>query len=129
MLLYLYTLDYTLGLSPGEIILSRPLVIHAQIYSMADKYDIPSLKLKSSEKFKACLATSTNIWTKSSIAKVLQAVHQSTPQSDHGLRDIVKAGMKRHAAALADNTNVQELVKAGGDFAVDFVRMLAQSLV
>lgn len=112
MLVYLYTLEYDLSPAPAADKLSAALIIHAQIYSMADKYDIPSLKVKSSEKFKDQLAGSADRYFPSEFVKVLQVVYEGTPGNDRELRGIVGASMRSQAPALAKRKDVQELVKA-----------------
>jgi hypothetical protein len=81
--------------------------IHAQMYALADKYGIHDLKNLAREKF---AETVLNDWNNSGFPLAVQTVYSSTPNNDHGLRDVVVATLNEHRE-LMDKTEVEALVK------------------
>ncbi|KAE9973043.1 hypothetical protein BLS_003780 [Venturia inaequalis] len=62
-------------------------MFHAKVYAIADKYDVPKLKILASEHFVRSFATAES--TVRDIAETIEYVYDSTPESDRCLRDIV----------------------------------------
>lgn len=83
------------------------LYIHAQMYALADKYGIHDLKDLARDKFE--IAASKD-WNGSGFPLAVQTVYTSTPESDHGLRDVVVDTISRHKKLL-EKVEVEALVK------------------
>lgn len=65
---------------------SHKLIVNTQVYAMAEKFDIPQLKLLAKEKF----LKNAQSWPNSEFPAIAHEVLTSTPQSDRGLRDILR---------------------------------------
>lgn len=100
----------------------NPLHLNAQMYSIADKYDIPSLKEKAVEKF------DTAIWepqygfyyTGSKVVdeliRAIPLIYESTPDRDRGLRDRAIEVATYRRRELKKHPSLQDLVAAVPDF-------------
>ena len=96
--------------------------LNAQMYSKADKYDIPGLKEKAAEKF------DTVIWepqygmyyTGSSVIeemiKVTPLIYESTPDNDRGLRDRVIEIATYRRREFEEHPLLQDLIAAVPEF-------------
>ena len=92
MLLYLYTLDYSLGpLTTGidgqintfeALDRKASLLVHVTMYALGDQILIPSLKEKARNRFYELLQ---NIWPVPGLPEIAQEIFTSTPPSDRGL--------------------------------------------
>lgn len=67
-------------------------MINVKVYAMADKFDIPELKILAREKFTACAQG----WPLPDFPNVVHEALSSTPESDRGLRDILKRILAAH---------------------------------
>ena len=124
MLRYVYDLDYTIevperiavgirdrGLEFG-IELSIQLSKNADMYSMGDKYGIDGLKGIASEKF----ATTLKQYVKwgnvevGSLCAIIEHIFTSTPESDKGLRDQIRAYAKIHIKRLLPLKDFQKVL-------------------
>lgn len=72
------------------------LMTNAQVYAMAEKFYIPDLKLLAQEKF----LEHAHGWPIPGLAAVTREVLTSTPQSDRGLRTIVRDIVSLHVAEI-----------------------------
>lgn len=116
MLRFLYTSNY-LDNAEG----SRPLLVDAKVYAMADKYDISDLKHLAQEKFAAALNAG---WDIVSFPDVVETVYTTTLASDRGLRDNLAPVFLEHKAELRGHEGFMGLVKsklADGEFSVDVI--------
>lgn len=68
------------------------LMINVQVYAMADKFDMPELKVLAKEKFLKC----AQCWPLPEFPTVVHEALSSTPESDRGLRDIIRRIMADH---------------------------------
>ncbi|KAL8671910.1 MAG: hypothetical protein Q9168_003603 [Polycauliona sp. 1 TL-2023] len=59
---------------------------NALVYALADKYDMPLLKLLAKEKFQTHAADQ---WTTDDIISIMPIIYSTTPDSDRGLRQIM----------------------------------------
>jgi hypothetical protein len=73
------------------------LLIHAQMYEMADKYDVVGLKALSEEKFKwACV----QFWDHPEFAQAAYHAYTTTPDEDKGLRSVICKILSDHMSLL-----------------------------
>ncbi|KAF2790359.1 hypothetical protein K505DRAFT_340489 [Melanomma pulvis-pyrius CBS 109.77] len=66
---------------------AQDLVTHAELYSLADKYMMQSLKDLCIEKFKMCCHH--YYYYSEALSDAIEAVYENTPGTDLGLRDVV----------------------------------------
>ena len=96
MLEYLYMQDYTvdLGFDPfwsvNDSWAQTRLHVHAQMYSLGDKYDLPGLKKEAVRRFINDIAIPGDKKRETlTLLSVIPTVYTTTPGSDRGLRDLV----------------------------------------
>ena len=111
---------------------SSRLMINAQVYAMAEKFDIPPLKLLSREKF----SNHARGWPISNFAGIVHEVLTSTPQSDRGLRDIVRDIITVHVTEITtasrkagEHHQLLEVLGGEGEFSVDVLRETAKYIL
>lgn len=69
------------------------LLLHTRVYALAEKYDIPSLKLVAQQKFEAAMAC---YYDAPEFAEAVEEVYCSTIDSDRGLRDVCLQAFATH---------------------------------
>lgn len=74
----------------------KRLLTNAQVYAMADKFGVPDLKLLAQEKF----LRHTDEWPIPGFAAVVHEILASTPQSDRGLRVVVRDILAVHVEEI-----------------------------
>ena len=92
--LYLQTYTVDLGLDPfwslNDSWAKTRLHVHAQIYSLGDKYDIPSLKKEAARRFREDVGVPGHRKRETlTLLSVVDKIYTTTPDSDRGLRDLV----------------------------------------
>ncbi|KAK7214707.1 hypothetical protein V2G26_002710 [Clonostachys chloroleuca] len=95
------------------------LVLHAQVYALAEKYNISGLKALAATKFK-CEVDSH--WHSEDFMLALKEVYNSTVDHDRVLRDIVVQAVSGHLQLL-ESKPFQEAIK-GLDFSYDLLLKL-----
>lgn len=93
---FLYTCEYRPW--PNN----NPLLYHAEVYAIAEKYCMPMLKSLAVQKFKSHVSQS---WTIDDDAKLdfldaIEYIYDSTPDHDRGLRDLAVSITKQHSKDL-----------------------------
>ncbi|KAF3040373.1 hypothetical protein E8E11_001786 [Didymella keratinophila] len=89
-------------------------LLHAQMYHMGDKYGVVGLKQLATEKFaRAC----AKFWSATSFSPAVRYVFDSTPDSDHGLRDIAIKTISDHGS-LMNKADIRELLNEFDGLAV-----------
>jgi hypothetical protein len=61
-----------------------------------------------------------DLWTSDSFPDCVREVYASTPNTDRGMRSAVVEVARVHASELCCKAIFKELIREGGDFAVDF---------
>lgn len=79
MLHFMYNFDYT------NVNGTSSMVFEAQIYQIADKYDIDSLKEHAAKKFGAALDVG---WPMDDFPLAITVAYTTSPLEDRGLRDL-----------------------------------------
>jgi hypothetical protein len=73
------------------------LMLHAQMYEIADKYDVTGLKELAREKFlRAC----AKYWNDDHFAPAAHHAFTSTSEDDYGLKKVVSSTISQHMALL-----------------------------
>ena len=113
MILYLYKCDYPNG-AGGD----RPLVLHAKMYALGDKYDIEHLKHLSRDYFSGFLDGHA---LDDDFVNAVATIYNTTLPSDRGLRDCVAPKMKEHWGELRADDKFMDIVKSNNDIAIDLL--------
>lgn len=82
------------------------LMVNVQVYAMADKFDIAELKSLAREKFSKCAQG----WPLPDFPSVVHEALTSTPESDRGLRDILRTILADHVEDIlpADHSSAED---------------------
>ncbi|MCJ1282827.1 hypothetical protein MMC26_002153 [Xylographa opegraphella] len=119
MIDYLYRMDYDDKPNAAKAYPSDgPLVTNANVYAIADKYEIWSLKNAAKWKTEEALKTD---WNHDSFLSSLDIVRTATPQSDRGLRDLFIPVIAAHKDYFRKNEAFMDYLRANGDLAVDVI--------
>jgi hypothetical protein len=124
LLRYFYAHDYRVDDDNGK----APLIVHARMYAIADKYGVTLLKDIAREKFATFLQ---NIQSKGAafldiptFATAIDVIYTTTLPSDRGLRDAIIPMMITFKTQLRASDDFMALIRgtlADGDFAVDVI--------
>jgi len=115
MLRFMYSFDYS------NIYGTSTMVFDAQMYQIADKYDIPALKAESKNKFNVAVTTG---WSMDDFPLAITVVYESTPPEDRGLRDLVVETARKSIDKLLGSDGFCELIRKTPDFAADLIPFL-----
>lgn len=108
MLQHLYLQAYAVNLGSDAFWLSNDswaksrLQVHAQMYSLGDKYDLPALKKEAARRFEEDVETpgETKRETTLTLLSVVPLIYSTTPDTDAGLRDpVVRQIYRRYNTA------------------------------
>jgi len=100
---------------------STVLVNNSRVYAVADYYQIPNLKTLAAAKFSGAGA----IWFEEGFVEVIEEVYHSTPSTDKTLRRLTCQLAIEHSRKLLNNAIFMTALSQQGEFAKDFVHMLA----
>lgn len=98
------------------------MVYDAQVYQIADKYDIPILKEYSKDRF--CTAITTG-WNMDEYPLAINVVYESTPAEDRGLRDLVVETSLLHLDTLLNRDGFGNVLRTNADFSADLIPFLS----
>lgn len=115
MLCFLYSFDYS------NICGTSTMVFDAQMYQIADKYDIPALKAQCKNKFNAAVATG---WSMDDFPLAITVVYESTPPEDRGLRDLVVQTARENIDKLLVYDGFCKLLRETPEFSADLILVL-----
>lgn len=126
MMSYMYTLDYDDDRRPifdpdeTEVTAYAPqaLLINAQVYIMAEKYEIEGLKQLACTKYKEVLPST---WNSTLFSRTASLVYEKTVETDRMLRDIIVQGASDNLKLLLDRGEFVEMLKSHGDIATDIM--------
>jgi hypothetical protein len=117
VLRYLYGFDYTKAVD-------LPLMVFtAQVYALADKYDIPALKILATTKFEAL---ATDSWNTTDFPHSIKVMYESTPSDDRGLRDVaLRLAAENSHALFEDNEEFHAMIGEVAEFGKDLAHALS----
>ncbi|KAI7240294.1 hypothetical protein KC343_g7155 [Hortaea werneckii] len=95
----------TLGATDGD----AGSIMHAKVYALGSKYQIPSLQSTSLKKFEAAAALA---WDSEEFVHAVHLVYTTTPDSDKGLRDIAAHVILEHEKELCDKPAMEAVVRS-----------------
>jgi speckle-type POZ protein len=115
MLQFMYTFNYINSCG------TSPMIYDAQVYQIADKYDIQALKTHAKDRFSAALTAS---WAMDDFPLAVSLVYSSTPCTDRGLRDLTVETSCRNIDKLLQNDGFHNILRETPNFAADLVPFL-----
>lgn len=96
---FFYKMDYNEALAEGER--GTPLQIHAQMFALADEYEIADMLLKAQLKY---LARCERDWDPPELLSSIPDVFGSTPDSLKELRQIACVAVRKYLPGMLKNT-------------------------
>jgi hypothetical protein len=95
---------------PHQPVGTEDCIVHAKVYSLADKYFVKSLKETARDKFESCMRDS---FAGSVFYDAVEAVFTTTPDTDAGLRDLVirRISEEKKNCCLAANPDLDKALK------------------
>ncbi|KAF5552848.1 kelch 8 [Fusarium mexicanum] len=122
MLRFVYFFDY--DVPPN----TRPMIFHAEVYQIGDKYGIDLLKKQAVNKFERVInEVEVTAGFASNLADTITIVYNTTPSGDPGLRDIVVQSSCTHFGFLISETSFKEVLGTNGDFSADLVSLIHEN--
>ena len=117
---FLYRLDYDDQLSIANHANQDDgrLVTNAQVYAIAEKYGVSSLKDTAIQKSADLLK---RMWKTDELFAAMEVVWTSTPWSDRGLRECYLAAIVKHKHDLHKKEGFMEFVRSIGEMAGDIL--------
>lgn len=94
-----------------------------EVYAIADKYELDNLKEVARTAFETAAC---NHWNSDEFVSAVAGAYTTTPDSDRGLRDIVKNTTWCHQKILLARKDVQDLLEVLEEFSMDLVRELCK---
>ncbi|KAJ2985015.1 hypothetical protein NUW58_g5757 [Xylaria curta] len=94
------------------------LVKDVRVYVTAELFMLDDLKQLALHRFKSKLG---RIWVSELLADCVREVYASTTKCEHGLRSAVVEVAYTYGAQLWEKKGFRDLIRDGGDFAVDLV--------
>jgi hypothetical protein len=95
------------------------LILHTQVYALAEKYDIPALKDLARRKFEMAMAC---YYDAPEFAAAIEAVYCSTIDTDRGLRDVVLQAFRTHPQ-LVHTQDVYAVIKETPSLALELFKI------
>lgn len=95
------------------------LILHTQVYALAEKYDIPALKQLAQRKFEMAMAC---YYDAPEFADAIEEVYCSTIDTDRGLRDVVLQAFRSHPQ-LAHTQDVYAVIQQTPSLALDLFKV------
>ena len=105
-------------LSPATEHERGKLLLHAQLYSLADKFDVKGLKELATKKFSVYCSF---YWNDADFPLAAYHVFSSTPDNDTGLRDIVSRKIMEHIDLL-NKAEVEAILHEFNGLATDILK-------
>ncbi|RMY31081.1 hypothetical protein D0866_07544 [Hortaea werneckii] len=83
-------------------------IMHAKVYALGSKYQIPSLQNASLKKFEEAAVVA---WATDEFVHAVHLVHSTTPDSDKGLRDITARVILEHDDELCNKPAMEAVIR------------------
>jgi hypothetical protein len=103
---------------------SQELLIHAEVYLIAEEKDISALKQLAKNKYEEALPHG---WNSTQFCTSLRLIYDGTPENDHLLWDVAIKFAGKHAKELMDRGEFVELWKEKGEIGVEVFRAFLSS--
>ncbi|PYH75321.1 hypothetical protein BO82DRAFT_324270 [Aspergillus uvarum CBS 121591] len=99
---------------------------NAEIYVLADKYQIEGLKTLAKQKMESCLQSN---WTDTEFINTVQYVYRSNSPSHPELRDILSRSAIQHLSTLEHQQHFHETLKTFTTFSYDFSSLMIKKVL
>lgn len=96
-----------------------PLLLHANLYAIAEQYNIATLKPSSLTKYTSCVTTG---WNHVSFTPSLKLIYETTPESDKGLRKVAVQAAAEHIDVLLNKGDFLDFLRENSDMATDILQ-------
>ncbi|KAK7177377.1 BTB/POZ domain-containing protein, partial [Paraphaeosphaeria sporulosa] len=124
MLHFMYTFDYeAIGDAENS---PSPMVFNVKVYSIAEKYDIPALKLLAKQKLQK---TAEICWDMDDFPHAVAEIYASTPSADQSLRQLSTEISCDHIKQLLAKQGFRDVLDEAVGFASDVAQFLAKNQV
>jgi speckle-type POZ protein len=98
------------------------MIFSVKVYSIADKCDVPALKMQAKEKFEKAVKT---CWNMDVLPRAVSEIYDSTPETERGLRDPVTEIVCKHIKTLLEKQDFKNVLEETAGFAADITRLMA----
>ncbi|TVY58983.1 BTB and MATH domain-containing protein 43 [Lachnellula cervina] len=112
-------LKETTTASTSNLVISSAPLTNAQVFVIADKYDVQGLKELAEKKYEEAIAGS---WNSASFVASLKLLYEETLESDRALKDAAAKVAGQHARELVDRGEFAALCKEHGQIAFDVLK-------
>ncbi|KAF2187414.1 hypothetical protein K469DRAFT_489988, partial [Zopfia rhizophila CBS 207.26] len=113
---YLYNGDYSDDIS-NNFEDDPPLLKDPRVYALADMFFLDDLKALSTAKLQLKLQ---DLWTSDLFPECIREIYASTPDNDRAMRAAVVEVASVHVHELGMKAIFKDLIREGGDFAVEY---------
>jgi len=109
--------------SSDDVSHKSPLQINAEVYVLADKYDLQQLKVLAASKYQKIAPSS---WDSPGFRKSTQTVYENTMESDRLLRDIIASVACNQVDGLLGLPEFVDVLRSNGELSTDILQLVAQ---
>ncbi|KAI7698747.1 hypothetical protein KC353_g16806, partial [Hortaea werneckii] len=95
------------------------LLLHTQVYALAEKYDIPALKALARQKFEMAVACN---YDSPELPDAIEEIYCSTLDTDRGLRDVILE-LFRSYPVLASTPDMLQVIKDLPSLAMELFKL------
>jgi len=117
MVQFMYNRDYSDA--DGSDATKDRLLINTKVYIIADKFDIPGLKLAAKEKYQEAKLIE---WNCPSFFESLKLMYENTLATDRLLKEVAIEVVAKHVKELVDREEFGSLCKESGEIAFDVLK-------
>ena len=100
------------------------LLNHIAVYAIADKYGIPELEVLAAKKFQDALFDSGIVGDLPSLPAIVDAVFDTTPDTNCGLRNVVIKYCKCWKEEIIDNEDSVAILRDHGEIGLAIIRQI-----
>lgn len=101
-----------------------PLIVHAKLYILGDKYDIPSLKELASRNYGEIVATQ---WNTKAFPESAEMIYNNIAVEGDLLKDVIYENARNNILTLINVPGFEGLLRRTNDFAADILISLIQN--
>jgi len=129
MIDFLYKAQYDVGCRVGSTERAEdepgaPLIVHAKLYVLGDKYDIPPLKELASRNYGEIVETQ---WNTKAFPESAEIIYNNIVVGKDVLKDIIYEKARGHISTLINEPRFEGLLRRVNDFAADILTSLLQN--
>lgn len=99
------------------------LLLHANLYAVAEQYNIPTLKKAALDKYTTCVVTH---WNDTAFVVSLKLIYEATPETDKDLRKVAIQAAAEQIVVVMDKGDFLTITKEDGDLATDILKAVVE---